>query len=257
MANYNQRSLREQAVTDPRYDAALGRVPGAAAWNKFGYNLDIDIGTEAIWTAGGLYVPLYAAETLSVVSTSANDAAAGTGARQVRLYGVDDSFASVTEDITLNGTTPVVTTNSYYGINRAVVISAGSGMANAGAINITAPVAATTQAQIAIGDSITNQAAFHVCGGCTFLADWLQINAEKTSGGSSPKVTFKGYVYSHLTGAKMLVFRQIMDTAAENTSQLAPSQPFAISEKSVLWFEASTDTNDTAVSCRFSGVVAS
>lgn len=88
-----------------------------------------------------------------------------------------------------------------------------------------------------------------------FLADFLTIGSEKTGGGSSPKVRFKGWVFSDVSNAKYLVFNSLMDTTVENSQQITPSQPFIVGEKSILYFEATTDTNDTFVSCRFSGVL--
>src|SRR5210317_607380 len=59
--------------TNYNYEVAVGRYTGATTWNKFGYNDDVDIGTETICSFGGVFTPLSAADTLDIVSTDAND----------------------------------------------------------------------------------------------------------------------------------------------------------------------------------------
>jgi len=43
-----------------------------------------------------------------------------------------------------------------------------------------------------------------------------------------------------------------MDTSVENSVEITPSQPFVVGENSLIWFEATTDQNNTVASCRFS-----
>lgn len=244
--------------TDYHYEVALGRRQGATTWNKFGYNSDVDTGTETIWSAGGTFSKMTAAATLSVVSTDANDDGdpAGTGANSVIIYGVDANWDTQTEVVTLNGTTPVITSATWLGVNRMSIYLAGTGETNAGVITATATGGGSTlQAHIPIGEGSTQQAFFFVANNHQFLADYLKLNSEKTSGGSSPKVRFKGWVYSVVSNAKYLVFNSLIDTTVENSHEVHPSQPFIIGEKSILYFEATTDTNDTFTSCRFSGIL--
>lgn len=79
--------------------------------NKFGYNPDVDIGTEYIWANGGLWVPPTQARVHNIVSTDANDNGTGTtGALTLRIFGLDTNYNEINEDITLNGQTIVATT---------------------------------------------------------------------------------------------------------------------------------------------------
>lgn len=74
----------------------------------------------------------------SVVSSSANDAAAGTGARTIRITYYDAAMAGpFTEDVTLNGVTPVnlVGLNHCY-IEKIVVLTVGSTRSNVGTISL-------------------------------------------------------------------------------------------------------------------------
>lgn len=110
-----------------------------------GYNADVDIGTEDIWTGGGAYPFPAAAAATTIVSSSANDTAAGTGARTCRVVGLDANFKLVSEVVTLNGTTPVALVGVFFRILHAYVLTAGSGTTNAGAVDVkhTATVIAT------------------------------------------------------------------------------------------------------------------
>jgi len=106
-----------------------------------GINEDIDAGTEDVCDVGGTYtgqpvLPTQAAEALNIVSSSANDAAAGTGQRTLRIEGLNADGVYTEETVTLTGTTPVVTTSTWVRVLRSFGLTAGSGAVNAGAITI-------------------------------------------------------------------------------------------------------------------------
>ena len=81
----------------------------------------------------------------SLISSSANDSSAGTGARQVRITYLDQTGAGpFTETVTLNGTTAVNTVNTNICfIERMDVVSVGSGGFNAGTISLYTGTGAT------------------------------------------------------------------------------------------------------------------
>jgi hypothetical protein len=243
------------SVTRPtnfNYEVALSLRQGNTTWNKFGYNGDIDVGTETIWSAGGTFTRLTASSTLSIVSTSASDAAGGTGTTFVIVYGIGDGWISLTEVVAMNGITPVITTNRFWGVNRIAVYQTGSTDTNVGIITATATGGgATVQGHMPAGEGTTQQAIFFTQVGHTALMDYLFINVNKI-GGSSPRITIKGWVYSFVSTAKYLVFYDVIDTSVENHIELTPSQPFIVGEKSILYFEATTDVNNSTCSCRFS-----
>lgn len=247
--DYDAQSTRP---TDFKYETALGLRQGRTTWNKWGYNDDIDTGaTEVIWSVGGSFTKLSSASTLSIVSTSTDDANGGIGANSIIVYGIDANRMAQTEVVTMNGTTPVVTTTTWLGINRMSIYVSGSGEANIGTITATAVTGGTTQGQIPIGSGSTQQAIFFTQAGHTALMDWLFININKI-GGSAPIVTIKAFVFSFVSGSRYEVYRKVVDTSVENTIQLKPTQPFVVGEKSVIYFTAETTINNTIVSMRFS-----
>jgi len=248
--DYDSISVRP---THYNYEVAQGLRQGVTTWNKFGYNADVDSAApEIIGAFGGAFTYLTSASTLTIVSSSVNDTSAGTGARSIVIYGIDANRKTQIEVVTLNGTTNVVTETTWLGINRAAIYLAGSGLSNDGNITITATTGGSTQGYMPAGEGTTQQAIFFTDDNHQALADWLLLNVTKLAGGSAPRVTIKGWVYSAVSNAEYEVFRVTIDTAVENTLELRPSQPFVIGEKSVLWFEATTNTNDTVVSMRFS-----
>jgi len=242
--------------TNPAYEIALGQRQGQTTWNKWGYNADVDLAAaETVWSVGGLFVHLTSAETITVVSASVDDTTStGTGAQSIVVYGIDANRKSQIEVIQMTGQTPVITTSTWLGINRASIYLAGAGGVNAGNITITATTATTNQAQIPASEGSTQHAFFFTQAGHTALMDWVLINVNKISGGGTPVVTIKGWVTSFVSGAKYEVFRHVIDTGVENTVQIMPSQPFVVGEKSLLAWEATTTVNDTVVSLRFSFV---
>ena len=113
---------------------ARGQIPWHQSVVVFGYNSDVDTSTETVWPYGGLLAFPATALQMSVSSDSANDTSAGTGARTVYIEGLDANHDVISETVSLNGQTAVLTTNSYLHINQAYVATAGSLSSAAGNI---------------------------------------------------------------------------------------------------------------------------
>ncbi len=130
-------------MTSAAHITILGQTPSA--------------GTTAnpIWGVGGStsYVQLLVATPLEIVSSSANDAAAGTGARTVRVNGVEliaGVYSNFSEVLTLNGVTPVpLVHTSAVAINSSEIVTAGSGATNAGNIDVRAVTGSLIKSRIA------------------------------------------------------------------------------------------------------------
>ncbi len=136
---------------------------------------------------GGVYTgqPLGDPETVEVFSDNANDTAAGTGARTVRITGLKStsSTSEESEDLTLNGTSAVTSVNTWYRIYRIRVLTAGSGGENAGIL--TARHTTTTAnvfASMPVGFNQSVIAAFSVPSGCTLLIKRVRVSIARASG---------------------------------------------------------------------------
>lgn len=149
---------------------AAGITDGYSSVNKFGRNPDIDTATtpEDLWGGSGLYTgfPVSTSEPVEVLSSSANDAAAGTGLRTVTIQGLNQDWVQTSETLTLNGLTPVQSVNTYRRVHTMRGVTAGSGGSNAGTITVRH---ATTEADVflvmQIGYNQTNCAAYTIPAG--------------------------------------------------------------------------------------------
>ena len=149
---------------------------GQITWHEkvfqFGINNAVGTSFETIWTASSVYSYLSAASVLKISSGSADDASAGTGARTVRIRGLDANYNEISETVTLNGQTAVNTTNSYLRVFSLVVLTAGSGGVNAGILyagtgTVTSGVPANVFAQVEIGYCSSTMALWTVPAGYT------------------------------------------------------------------------------------------
>lgn len=139
----------------------------------FGQNPVISTGTdpEDIWETGGTLTLFSDDSTITIVSSSTDDDTSGTGALTIQIFGVDSSYARKSETISLGGTDAVTLVNTYRAIYRAVVLTAGSGLTNAGALTITSP--AVTMLTVVAGDAQSQKALFVVAAGETaFIYSW-------------------------------------------------------------------------------------
>ena len=252
--DYDAQAVRP---TDFHTEVALGRRQGATTWNKFGYNDNIDTATDPSIVAefgGGVagFNYLTAGETMTIVSASTADDVGSTGATQTIVWGVDENWDEQIEVVSMDGTTPVVTTSQWIGINRISVYTAGSGKKNAGKITATATSSGYTLATMPAGEGTTQQMLFYVPVSHQYLASWLYWNVGKV-GGASPQVTIKGLVYSDIAGAEYEIYRDTIDSADNQHMEVSPPVPFVVGEKSILWFTAETDTSNTLIRGRMSG----
>jgi len=166
MGTYSS-ATRQGAYEPFELQVARGQVDGHKTLFKFGINGDVGTSVETVWAEGGTYAYPASATVMKISSSSADDAAAGTGARTVAIFGLDASYNEINETVTLNGQTAVNTTNSFLRIFRMYVVTAGSGGTAVGDIyigvgTVTAGVPATVYAKIDIGENQTNMAIWTV-----------------------------------------------------------------------------------------------
>lgn len=168
-----------------------------------GRNTDVDsAAAEDIWTKGGVYVAPTAARVHAIVSNSANDTAAGTGARTVKIQGIDSNFNLVTENVTLNGTTPVNTSGSYWTID-ILGRTYGSGATNAGLITATAATDATVTNQVEGGYLNSASSVFMVPTGYKgYITRWWVALYDATDGAAAD-VRLRQLVYGDTSYANL------------------------------------------------------
>lgn len=127
---------------------------------------------------GSLYVEQVSNAQRSIVSSSASDDSAGTGARTIRLTYFDETLAGpFTEDLIMDGTTPVNTAGSNICfIASIVVLTVGSALANVDTISLKAATGGggVTIGSINPGDNRTQWGHHYV--GLNKTASILELN---------------------------------------------------------------------------------
>lgn len=144
--------LSRQSVDSMMVDVARGNVPGAKPIGSYGKRTTTGPETNrVIWPNGVFTIPPSAGVQMSIVSTSANDAAAGSNVRQVEVHYLDGSLNEQSEIVTLNGLTPVLTVaTDIRFINCIHTHTYGTTPYAAG--NITASNGGTTYGEIGQGE---------------------------------------------------------------------------------------------------------
>ena len=164
-----------------------GTELGFSHINVFGANDDVDTSSapEDIWDSGGLYEFPASAQSIEAVSSSANDIdVTGSGARTIRVQGLDTNYNPQEEDIAMNGMAAVALVNTYMRIHKAFILSAGSVGTNDGIITIRIPIG-PNQAQILAGNGESLMAIFTIPNGKTgFLKRWY-CSISKTQSGTT------------------------------------------------------------------------
>jgi hypothetical protein len=102
---------------------AEGEIPGYSLIHKFGAGTLTT--TMSPITNAGTYQTPSTVQALEVVSDNANDTAAGTGAQEVTLIGLDSSWNEVTVVKELNGTTAVALGANRFRMYRWYVSRSG------------------------------------------------------------------------------------------------------------------------------------
>lgn len=191
----------------------LGLVPGCTRVTALGHNPSIGSGAAAdVWEGGGNFPFLAAAATLEVLSTSASDTAAGTGARTVLVSGLDASYNTITETVALNGVTPVATVNQYLRVNIFTVTTVGSGEANAGDITLRVSGGGSTQAIARAGFGFGRSAVYTVPAGFTLFIKSMVFTVLAANGASVNVAEFGIFQRSNTGNRRIPLTFQVSST---------------------------------------------
>ena len=245
-------SISRFGKTEPfQLQVSRGQVAWHDAVTVWGYNPDVDQSIETVWGNGGIVSFIGAAGTMNVSSTSTEDTSSGTGARTIVIQGLDSNHDPITETVTLNGQTTVVTTKQFLHINYVYVATAGSGKANAGTLYIgsgvnTAGVPATVYGAVYTGLNASTTACYTVPSGYTAYVVNGGISAGQASGSS--EVT--GYL---LTRDPTADIARVVSAAAFNngSAEYDFTLPLKVAEKYSIEARAVGKSNNNSVAAHF------
>lgn len=236
-------------------EVLIGRRPGIRNFTKFGYRTGLTAasGEQTIWEDSGTnFTPMTTASTFTIAFNNATDGLGTTGALSVFLDYIDSDGLAQQTQIVLDSSGSQVTSFSGLGINRASIVTSGSVNTNTNTITITETTGGTVQATLPALQGVTQQCIFHTDANSDAVARYLWINANKLSGGGSPRITIKGYVFNRQFESRFEVFRCTIDTNSESFVELSEPNGFSLSPTDILYFVADTDTNNSIVNLRFS-----
>lgn len=120
---------------------------------------------QDMWSGGGIYPFQSTVQSLEIVSASADDAAAGAGARTALVTGLDTDYQAVTELVVLNGLTPVALATQMLRVNDVHVLTAGSAGQNAGNVTVRLAGGGASQAIVLAGRNHLQQLVYTVPAG--------------------------------------------------------------------------------------------
>ena len=251
-------TIQNEPITSYINEVASGNILDTRLIDKFGYNRDIDTGTEEIIASfGGAFNPLTdvikTAQTCTITYNPGTDGAGQTGATQLIISYINESFEEQSTFHILGGTGSDITAFNCYGINRVVVYANGGAGTAVNNIDLTATTLGTIQARIPAGKSTTQQALFFTDIAKKFNLDSIIISCLKLTGGGSPRVNILGYSYSRVTDTIYNILDFEIDTDVDNNLVLKPN-PINFQGREVIYFSATTDKDNTKVSLRFQGI---
>lgn len=194
------------------------------------------IAANDIWTGAGIYPWLTTATLLEAVSASANDTAAGTGARTIVINALDGNYKEVAIPVTMNGTTAVAISTPILRINSVIVATNGTGRRNAGQITIRDAGGGTARAYIPVASPVdltpamSKQSAFTVPVGHTLLIENIDLEINNSSGGGTRGCDAMLYFAGSNANTPIRLPRT-MTTSDVISKALDPRTPVPVAEK--------------------------
>lgn len=157
-----------RVANDYRLDTARGSITGRSSVHISGDNPAVAASSTEDICFNGTIVYLTAATTFEIISTDADDTAAGSGCQSVRIYGLDENWALANElVVTAGAADSIATTTTFIRVFKAVCVENGTyGGSNQGAITIKTS-ADVVHMVIGTGDGVTHCGVYSIPAGMT------------------------------------------------------------------------------------------
>jgi len=244
-------SITRQGAFEPfDLQVSRGQIQGHRNVTVFGFNPDVDTSQVSVWPLSSLITFPASALQMTVSSTSANDTAAGTGARTVVVQGLDANYNEVSETVTMNGQTAVTMTTAMLRVNYAYVATAGSSNCAVGEIyigtgTVTAGVPATTYDIIKFDYNNTTTGSYTIPAGYTGYVSQGLFSTGQAGGSNS----VQGRLLSR--GLNNIRMTAAITTINNGVANYVFEYPLAIPEKTTLEATAIGSSSNNAVSSLF------
>jgi hypothetical protein len=207
---------------------------------KFGFNPDINSVEETVWDVGGIYAYPSSAVAMTVTTTAATPA--NDNGVKVIVFGLDEDYNEVNQEVTLAGAGTATTTQTFLRVFRAYV--SGS-QAPTGNLNITN--GATTYARITLNENQTLMAMWTVPAGYTGFIDHVNIATGTTNANQ--------YITAQLVqrtqgGVFRVMMKQTLGSGG--VADFLIRYPISVPEKTDLEVRAESSGANNLVSANFS-----
>jgi hypothetical protein len=243
---------RDGTNMDFRLAVALGLVNGANRVTIVGAALDMPIisSTIMLWEAQSAYPWQTSAQSLEILSSSATDSAAGTGARTATIKSLDGNYVEQITVVTLNGTTPVALPGTHQFINGMQISSSGTGHTNAGNITLRVAGAGATLGFIAATFGVAHAYQYTVPAGKLLVIDNFYLDnislANKTA-------TSEIYLCTRLADGTVLINQINMTDSGDTPNNITLATPVVALAKTTIFMQIDY-TDQTGVSIEASSV---
>ena len=242
-------SITRMGKNEPfEMQVARGQITMHTPFCQFGINATVGTSNETIWIGSSVYTFPAAAAATTISSSNAADAAAGAGARTVRVEGLNANYEAVVETATLNGQTAVALTNQYLRVNRITVLTAGTNNTSSGniyvgtgAVNTGVPAAIINQTGILSNES---ESAFYTvpAGFTAYITRWTMSSGSGTAN-SHTRFTLRVRPFGGVFGTKALY-----NLPGSGIYECSAAFPLPIPEKADLDVLAATSADSATAS---------
>ena len=236
------RSITQVGTYEPfELQVARGQIQGHSTVNIYGVQASVTTSYVPVWENASAYTYPVSAAVMNLVSTV--NTGDDKGSSTVLIQGLDSTYTSISETLTLNGTTVVPTTKSYLRINS---ISVASG-APTGVITLKDLTNTTTYAQIAASIGRSQMSIYTVPAGYTLYLS--RIDAYTSANGYSAD-----YIsYRNLSTTSNSVTSLSQQAPFTNTYHAQRVMPRPFTEKTDIQLQARTSANTYVVSIAAEG----
>ena len=156
------------------------------------------------------------ATTLSIVSTTIQDAPGGTGLTTILLQGLDANLNEIVEVVVLNGTTPVITSLSFRSMHLSIALGAGADLVADGTITITGTAFSDVWAAYLPNDSTAETGRYIVPAGKRVV-----LIANTINGGQGSDMTAKFFVIFSSTSVPISLGEAYVSQFFQNTAGIS------------------------------------
>jgi len=252
---------------------ASNTVTNVALVQPYADNATIGTSFETISnTDADQVLPVIVGADIDVVSASAADDDGSTGATAVRVTYLDEEFNQYTEDVTMNGTSEVeMTEQTISFIQKAEVISSGTGLAAAGAITIADVTGGGVHAVIDAGSKESGNCTWKIPAGHTGYVHGFWYDVDSVAAGQGTAEIALQVAHAEASGvansetwrtvAKVTLVEQDSDVVAASggnggtnpgSFSFPGNVPFVVPAKAMVRLAGKALSTAVAATCGFS-----